>query len=120
MTNTIIQLTEQGILAAKELQGGNPEWAHQSLRLYLEGKGCDGFYYGVTFDKPEEDDVHFEQGGIDLIVDPETLKYCVGSKIDWVDDERGKGFLVDNPHQRKFRGKFFKRQSWQERLLGKA
>ncbi len=32
------------------------------LRLYLDGKGCDGFYYGICFDKRESGDLelHYE------------------------------------------------------------
>ena len=90
-----------------------------SLRLYLEGKGCDGFYYGVAFDHPAPSDHHFQQGKVDLIVDAESLRFVTGSTIDWVDDKRGRGFLVDNPAHRKYRGKFYKKSFWQKQLLPK-
>lgn len=114
-----IYLTPEAIAMAHELETEDPERKGKSLRLYLDGKGCDGFYYGVAFDEPLPDDLHFPQGGIDLIVDRDSYDFCMGSKIEWVDDERGRGFLVDNPHQRKFRGKFYKRKSWQDRLQAK-
>lgn len=91
-----------------------------SLRLYLEGKGCDGFYYGVSFDRRSADDVHFNDEGFELVVDRATLKFVDGSTIDWIDDQRGQGFLVDNPNHRRYRGKFFKKSSWQKWLLNQC
>ena len=114
-----ITLTPRAIDSACALQKDNRDYANKSLRLYLDGKGCDGFYYGVTFDDANPTDTHFQNGVIDLVVDPDTLEFVLGSTIDWVDDERGKGFLVDNPNHKKFRGKFYKRTSWQEKLAAK-
>ena len=113
---TGIRLTDRAISEAHTLEASNPEWAGLALRVYLEGKGCDGFFYGVTFDKPASEDLHFQQDSIDIVVDPDTIEYVDGSTIDWVDDERGKGFLVENPQHKVFRGKFFKRSSWTKKL----
>jgi iron-sulfur cluster assembly accessory protein len=107
---------------AKTLQKDHPEWANLPLRLYIEGKGCDGFYYGISFDPQlPEDKVVFRDPESDftLIVDGDSLPFVEGSHIVWVDDESGKGFLVQNPQQKAFRGKFYKRSSWQEKLVGK-
>lgn len=114
-----IRLTDAAIKATQDLVAADATRMGQSLRLYLEGKGCDGFYYGVSFDEATQEDIHFPHGAIDLIADPDTLEFCEGSVIDWVDDERGRGFLVENPGHRKFRGKFYKRKVWQDRLLEK-
>ena len=114
-----IKLSPEAWQQALILQEENPDYQGHSLRLYIEGKGCDGFYYGVSFDKTEKDDFHFRQNGVDLIVDPKTLMFTDGSHIEWVDDERGKGFLVNNPQQKSFRGKFYKQTSWQEKLSAK-
>ncbi len=113
-----IHLSQQALANALELQRVTPDFNNLSLRLYLEGKGCDGFYYGVTFDAPQERDRHFSYGQLDVIVDPETLEFVQGSSIDWIDDERGRGFLVTNPRQKAFRGKFFKRSAWIKKLSG--
>lgn len=115
-----ISLSSEAIQKALELQAKNPSWQNLPLRLYLEGKGCDGFYYGVSFDQKTEQDLIFRQhsgnASIELIVDADTLNFVDGSKVIWVDDERGCGFLVENPNHRKFRGKFYKRRIWQQRL----
>lgn len=113
-----IEFTENALRKAEELKTATPEFHDQVLRVYLEGKGCDGFFYGVAFDKPQEGDKEIRQAdGSVIIADNETLKFVEGSTVDWVDDERGQGFLVENPSHRKFRGKFYKRDGWEERLL---
>lgn len=114
-----ISLDPLALEKAKELNRDFRQYQGKSLRLYLDGKGCDGFYYGVAFDYPDENDLHFPQSDIDLIIDPDSYEFCEGSVITWVDDERGQGFLVNNPNHRKFRGKFYKRRHWQERLQNK-
>lgn len=100
----------------------NPQWDSFSLRVYLAGKGCDGFKYGVAFDEVDEKDLRFlqkdEESGqsIEVIIDPDTFKFVRYSTISWVDDERGRGFLVENPRHKKFRGKFFNRPNWEEKM----
>ncbi len=115
----IINLTTKAIDAATRLRNENPEWSGLDLRIYLSGKGCDGFDYGVTFDSRNATDVVQCFGDVSTLVDPETAKFVRDSVVDWVDDERGKGFLVENPNHKKFRGKFFKRKNWEDRLLSK-
>jgi iron-sulfur cluster assembly accessory protein len=118
MTNApLFSLSPQALSEALALAKG--EYAGKSLRLYIEGKGCDGFYYGVTFDDandPEDQTFTFE--GLTCVIDARTLLFCKGSVIEWIDDERGRGFLVDNPLQRQYRGKFYKKSAWQQKLEG--
>ncbi len=111
-----VTLTDTALNAAKNMLSENPEYAGKSLRVYLDGKGCDGFFYGVTFDAPLPEDHHFPQDQIDIIVDKDAIQFLEGSVVDFVDDERGRGFLVNNPSHRKFRGKFYKKAAWIERL----
>lgn len=113
----VISLSARALEKAEELS--HTHRGH-GLRLYLEGKGCDGFYYGVAFDQPSPVDLHFPQGGIDLIVDPDTIEFVSGATIDWIDDDRGQGFLVHNPRHKEFRGKFYRKSVWQKRLALKT
>ncbi len=118
MNEQIYSLSPEAHRKALELQNDFPRYRNLPLRLYVEGKGCDGFTYGVSFDDSAPDDLHFVQDGLSCIIDPQSLEFCKGSQIEWVDDERGTGFLVENPNQRKFRGKFYKRKAWLERFEG--
>ncbi len=111
-----IYLTHRAIEATQAFRKSNTSWAHLDLRVYLSGKGCDGFDYGVTFDHSAPGDLTFKiTEEINVICDDKSLEFIAGSTIDWVDDERGKGFQVNNPNHKKYRGKFYKRSSWKNR-----
>jgi iron-sulfur cluster insertion protein len=114
-----VTLTPKALAEAERL-AGDAAHAGKALRVYIEGKGCDGFYYGVSFDDANERDERFAQGSLTLVVDPDSRQFLAGSTIDWVDDERGRGFLVDNPGHRRFRGKFYKKSEWRERLTSSS
>ncbi len=114
--SSAFQLSDRALNKALELQSQNPNYHKLPLRLYIEGKGCDGFYYGVTFDNPEEGDFEFTIGDLSCTIDERTLLFCKGSLIDWIEDERGTGFLVENPKEKNFRGKFYKKSTWRTRL----
>ena len=119
-----IFMTPESVCAAVKMQKNNPDWESLPLRLYLEGKGCDGFFYGVTFAQQKPEDLVFQQQSEDfkvqVVVDPETFEFVKGSTIQWVDDERGQGFLVENPKHRNFRGKFYLRSYWKKKLAPKT
>ena len=112
-----ITMTEAAVAAARTYKAESLTYNNQSLRVYLSGKGCDGFEYGVSFDDSQEGD-HVIQIAPDLslICDARSMEFVQDSTIEWVDDERGRGFLVSNPNHRKFRGKFYKKPVWKERL----
>ncbi len=69
------------------------------LRVFISGQGCSGFQYGMGFDnKPGETDTVFESEGMHVIIDEGSLQFMNGATINYIDDERGKGFLVENPN----------------------
>jgi iron-sulfur cluster assembly accessory protein len=70
-----------------------------SLRVYIAGQTCSGYQYGMALDnKPRETDTLFESEGLKVIVDESSLPFMAGATVDYIDDERGKGFLVENPN----------------------
>jgi len=70
-----------------------------ALRVYITGQTCSGFQYGMALDnKPRETDATFESEGLKVLVDETSIQYMTGATVDYIDDERGKGFLVDNPN----------------------
>jgi iron-sulfur cluster assembly protein len=69
------------------------------LRVFIRAGGCSGFQYGMTFDSsPRPIDHVFEEHGLRVIVDPQSLQYMSGASIDWVDDPEGAGFHIENPN----------------------
>ncbi len=70
-----------------------------ALRVYITGQTCSGFQYGMALDnKPRETDASFESEGLKVLIDENSIQYMAGSSVDYIDDERGKGFLVNNPN----------------------
>ncbi len=69
------------------------------LRVFVQGGGCGGMQYGMTFDDCcGEDDEVYEQFGLKIYVDPVSLFYLNGARIDYVDDLMGGGFHIENPN----------------------
>ena len=114
-----ISLTEDALAQARTM-AAEPERSGMALRYYIDGKGCDGFFYGVAFDQPGARDLIYEQNGLPMVVDPESLRFMYGSSVAWIDDERGRGFLVENPNHKRFRGKFYKKTAWKDKLVPPA
>jgi len=70
-----------------------------ALRVYISGQTCSGFQYGMALDnKPRETDSSFESEGLTVLVDEMSIQHMAGATVDYIDDERGKGFLVENPN----------------------
>jgi iron-sulfur cluster insertion protein len=112
----ILTMTECAARAAHALRVERDDNHDLSLRVYIDGKGCDGFYYGVTFDVKTSEDFVFTSATVDLIVDPNCLYFLYGSVVDWISDHRGTGFLVTNPNHERYRGKFYKKKAWSKAL----
>jgi len=92
-----ISLTD---IAAKKVQTliteeGNPGL---KLRVFVTGGGCSGFQYGFSFDEAvNEDDTVIEHNGAQLLVDPLSYQYLVGSRVDYTEGLEGSRFIVENP-----------------------
>lgn len=98
VTVSDISLTER---AAGELQGMlvDNDKANAALRVWVAGGGCSGLSYGMALDEnePEESDTVMVDKGIRIYVDEISLRYMVGSVVDYVDDVLGGGFKIENP-----------------------
>lgn len=115
----MISLTDRALRVAIGLKKDNETYRELPLRVYIAGKGCDGFYYGVSFDLKSPKDLSFKQDALEIIIDPDSMSFMQNSIIDYVNDERGEGFLIDNPNHKKFRGKFYRKKSWKNSLATK-
>ncbi|XP_073340045.1 iron-sulfur cluster assembly 2 homolog, mitochondrial [Pagrus major] len=65
------------------------------LRIHVEGGGCSGFQYkfSVVSGKTEDDRV-FEQGGVGIIVDEDSLEFVKGATVDFTQELIRSTFLV--------------------------
>ena len=94
-----ISFTEQGAQKVREyLAGQDSDVATAGLRVGVKGGGCSGFQYQLAFDEQRDGDVVFEDHGVKLLVDAQSLAYVDGSQIDYVESLQGAGFNVVNPN----------------------
>lgn len=69
------------------------------IRVGVEGGGCSGLMYQLTFDNQESaDDKIFEDNGIKVVVDKKSFLYLVGTTLDFSGGLNGKGFVFSNPN----------------------
>ena len=69
------------------------------LRVYVTGGGCSGFSYGFTFDESlKEGDSGVNKKGVELVIDPMSYQYLIGSTVDYLEDLQGARFVVSNPN----------------------
>lgn len=100
MTATLsrdVALTEQ---AAKRIAAILANEAPGAVfRVAVEGGGCSGFQYKFVVDPaPAADDALLEQDGARVAIDPASLGFLSGAKVDFVDDLMGQSFRIENPN----------------------
>ena len=70
-----------------------------ALRLYVQGGGCSGLTYGMTFDKPESgDEVAYQREGLTVVVDRASAPLLEGLKVDYLLGLDQSGFKIINPN----------------------
>lgn len=69
------------------------------IRVGVEGGGCSGLMYQLTFDNKEQDgDKAFEDNGLKIVVDKKSFLYLIGTTLDYSGGLNGKGFVFVNPN----------------------
>jgi iron-sulfur cluster insertion protein len=92
-----IAVTEQaekriGVLLSSEAPGA-------VFRVSVEGGGCSGFQYQFAISPgPDAEDAVIEQNAARVAIDPASLGFLLGARIDFVDDLMGQSFRIDNPN----------------------
>ncbi len=71
------------------------------LRLGIKTTGCSGLAYKMEYvDEPREGDLLFEEHGVKVFVDPESLRYIDGTEVDFVREGLNEGFKFVNPNEK--------------------
>jgi len=69
------------------------------LRLGVKKTGCSGFAYVVDYaDAPASNDVVFEDQGVKVVVDKDSLAYLDGTQVDYVRKGLNESFQFHNPN----------------------
>jgi iron-sulfur cluster assembly protein len=94
-----VRFTEKGAVKVREfLESQGADVTSAGLRVGVRGGGCSGFQYQLAFDDEHDGDAIFEDQGLRILVDNQSLPYVDGSEIDYVDSLQGAGFQVNNPN----------------------
>lgn len=94
-----VTFTEKGAEKVREfLASQAADVGSAGLRVGVRGGGCSGFQYQLAFDEQRDGDIAFEDHGLRILVDGQSLPYVDGSQIDYVDSLQGAGFQVNNPN----------------------
>jgi nitrogen fixation NifU-like protein len=71
------------------------------VRLGVKTTGCSGLAYKLEYvDEFAPEDVVFEDHGVKVLVDPKSLAYIDGTKLDFVREGLNEGFKFINPNER--------------------
>lgn len=91
-----ISLTQS---AARRVQSHLQARGHgEGLRLGVRKTGCSGFAYVIDYaDAAREDDRIFEDHGVKVFVDPDSLPLIDGTEVDFVKQGLNEAFKFRNP-----------------------
>jgi iron-sulfur cluster assembly protein len=97
VVSATVKAAEQIKKFMKEVEG-DPSF----LRLYVQGGGCSGLSYGMSFEtEQEDDDILIESNGIKFVIDSYSINHLEGTNVDYVESLMGSGFKINNPNVKK-------------------
>ncbi len=92
-----ISLTESAALRVKSFLAARGHGI--GLRLGIRKTGCSGFAYVINYaERPEPGDAVFEDHGVQVFVDTESLKVLDGTVVDFVKQGLNEAFRFRNPN----------------------
>jgi iron-sulfur cluster assembly accessory protein len=94
----MIEITPQAVTKVKALLASENKDGF-GLRVAIQGGGCSGFQYGLTFDNEQRpNDQVLEFDGLKIFVDAMSGMYLQGARIDYLETLQGSGFKIENPN----------------------
>ncbi|MFA5520184.1 MAG: iron-sulfur cluster assembly protein IscA [Castellaniella sp.] len=71
------------------------------LRLGVRTTGCSGLAYKLDYvDEPNIDDQVVEQLGVKVFIDPRSLPFLEGTRLDYAREGLNAGFRFSNPNEK--------------------
>jgi len=94
----IVTFTESAVEKIKSMMAKEGKQGY-ALRFGLTTGGCAGLSYDMKFQKtPYDNDLVYEQKGLTIIVNQESVELVKGVDVDYVDTLRESGFKYRNPN----------------------
>jgi len=74
--------------------------AARGLRIVVAAGGCAGLQYrlGLAAAAESDDAVQTFDDDVSVFIDPESVPLLTGTTVDFVEDDRGAGFVFQNPN----------------------
>lgn len=95
----MIKVRESARLQVEKVIADGDHPKDSFLRVGVEGGGCSGLMYNLSFDTQiKDDDKVFEDNNIRVVVNKKSFLYLVGTELDYTGGLNGKGFVFVNPN----------------------
>ncbi len=92
-----VAISEGALRRVAEVLGG--EAPGSFLRISVNGGGCSGFQYAFDIvPAPEDGDLILGDARARVAIDPTSLEFIKGARLDFVDDLMGSAFKWENPN----------------------
>lgn len=93
-----VKFTESAVGEIKKLMEQEGFDTEKKMRVGVKGGGCSGMTYLLEFDEAKENDMVFNIGGIDCVIDKAHNMYLTGMTINWEGGLNSRGFTFTNPN----------------------
>ncbi len=94
----MIEITDEAAAELKHLLDKEKK-SDYGLRIFAAGTSCSGMQYGLTLEEsPGSEDAVSESKGIKIFFSKDIQDDIEELKIDYIDNEYGKGFVIDDPN----------------------
>jgi iron-sulfur cluster assembly protein len=95
----MIKVSESAKMQVAKLMADENHPSDSFVRVGVEGGGCSGLMYQLTFDhEMKEGDQVFEDNGVKVVVDRKSFLYLIGTELEYTGGLNGKGFVFNNPN----------------------
>lgn len=94
----MIELSPAAVSEVKRLRLKQVSSNTGRLRLRIDKSGCSGLSYQMEFEtESSSTDKVIHSDDLDIVIDPQSLKYVQGLVIDYTEDLMGGSFCFQNP-----------------------
>ncbi len=97
MSENCIVLTEKAIECVKNVMSDDASIV--GIRFSVAPGGCQGLTYSVEYiSEPDPADLHYEQGSVNIYIEPRAVMFLDGMVVDHKTTAMGSTFVFNNPN----------------------
>ncbi len=93
-----VKFTDSAVNEIKRLMTEEGFDSNKKMRVGVKGGGCSGMTYLLEFDEAKENDIAFNIGGVECVIDKSHNMYLTGMTINWEGGLNSRGFTFTNPN----------------------